>query len=95
MDAKWGIYRQHVDLMKHVLQNGNRGALFPTAMVCLHWFKKHVGLNKYKYVENDCVLVDVHAIISTVSLQYKSSSKTYTLDEVDVNSLHEFISNHN
>lgn len=37
--------------------------------------------------------VDVDAIISTVSLEYESSSKTYTLDEVDANSLNEFISN--
>jgi hypothetical protein len=81
--------------MKCAVQNGNRGTLLPTVMVYLHWFKKYAGLNKFKYVVNDCVWVDVDAIISIVSLQYESSSKIYMLDEVDANSLNEFILNHN
>ena len=42
-------------------------------------------------VESDCVWVDVDAIISIVSLQYESSSNIYKLDEVDANSLDEYI----
>ena len=91
--TKWGNCWQPIDLMKRAVQNGNRETLFPTAMAYLHWFKKQPGLNKYKYVESDCVWVDVDAIISTVSLEYESTSKIYTLDEVDANSLNEFISN--
>ena len=78
--------------MKRTIQNGNRGSITSTAMVYLHWFKKHVGLNKYTYDESDCVWVDVDSIISTVSLQYAPTSKIYTLDEVDAHSLNEFVS---
>lgn len=38
--TKWGNCRQPIDLMKRAVQNGNRGALFPSAMAYLHWFKK-------------------------------------------------------
>ena len=62
-------------------------------MAYLHWFKKQLGINKYKFVESDCVWVDVDAIISIVSLEYESTSKIYTLDEIDANSLNEFIAN--
>lgn len=65
----------------------------PTAMVYLHWFKKVGGQNKYKYDESDCLWVDIDAVISTVSLPYACNTKIYTLDEVDANSLKEFIDN--
>jgi hypothetical protein len=90
---KWGICRQPIDLMKRAVQNGNRGSILPSAMVYLHWFQKHPGHNKYRYVESDCIWIDVDAIISTVSLSYSAASKIYTLDEVDANSLAEFVSN--
>jgi len=38
-------------------------------------------------VENDCIWIDVDAIISTISLEYVPNTKMYTLDEVDANSL--------
>ena len=44
-------------------------------------------------MESDCVWIDVDAMISTVSLSYLAASKIYTLDEVDVDSLVEFVSN--
>ena len=91
--SKWGICRQPIDLMKRAVQNGNRGSILPTTMVYLHWFQKHPSYNKYRYVESDCVYFDVDAIISTVSLSYSTTSKIYTLDEVDANSLAEFVSN--
>jgi hypothetical protein len=43
-------------------------------------------------VESDCIWNDVNAIISTISLSYSAASKIYTLDEVDDNSLVEFVS---
>jgi len=91
--TKWGICRQPIDLMKRAVQNGNKGSILPCAMVYLHWFQKYPGHNKYKYVESDCIWIDVDAIISTVSLSYSAASKIYTLDEVDANSLAEFVSN--
>lgn len=91
---KWGICRQPIDLMKRAVQNGNRGSVTPTAMVYFHWFKKVGGRNKYKYDESDCLWVDIDAVISTVSLSYANNTKIYTLDEVDANSLKEFIDNH-
>ena len=68
--SKWGNSRQPIDLMKRAVQNGNMGSILPTAMVYLHWFQKHPGHNKYRYVESDCVWIDVDAIISIVSLSY-------------------------
>lgn len=64
-----------------------------SAMVYLHRFQKHPGHNKYRYVESDCVWIDVDAIISTLSLSYSAAFKIYTLDEVDANSLAEFVRN--
>ena len=66
--------------------------MLTSAMAYLYWFKKIPGLNKYKYDESDCIWVDVNSIISTVSLDYSSSNKIYTLDPTDAHSLHEFVS---
>lgn len=93
--SKWGICRQPIDLMKRAIQNGSKGTTLATSMVYLHWFKKHLGHHKYRYVESDCVWIDMNTIISTVSLDDSSASKIYTLDEVDANSLAEFVNNQN
>lgn len=53
--TKWGNCRQPINLMKRAVQNANRGMLFPMAMAYFHWFKKLPSLNKYRYVESDCV----------------------------------------
>ena len=93
---KWGIYRQPIDLMKRAVQNGNRASILPIAMVYMYWFQKHPGHNKYRYVESDCIWIDVDAIISTISLSYSPTSPTskiYTLDEVDAHCLAEFVKN--
>ena len=93
VDSKWSICRHPIDLMKRAVQNGNKGTLSPTAMVYLHWFQQHVGRHKYRYIESDCLWIDVDAIISRVSLSYSPTTKIYTLDEVDADSLKEFVSN--
>ena len=90
---KWGFCRQPIDLMKRIIQNKNKRSMLPRAMVHLHWFQKHPGHNMYRYVESDCIWIDVDAIISTISLSYSVASKIYTLDEVDANFLAEFFNN--
>lgn len=90
--TKWGNCKQSIDLMQQAAQNGNRGTVLPTTIVYLHWFKKLLGINKYKYDESDCIWVDVDAVISTVSFNYSSNTQVYTLDAVDAHSLHEFVS---
>ena len=50
--------------------------VFTNTMLCGEWL---------------CVWVDVDATISILYLQHESSSKIYKLDEVDVNSLNEYI----
>jgi len=90
--TKWGMCWHPIDLMKCSIQNAGRGIVSSMAMVYLHWFKKVLGINKYKYDESDCIWVDVDSIISTVSLHYALNTKIYTLDEVDAHSLHEFVS---
>ena len=52
-----------------------------------------MGRHKYRYIESDCLWIDVDAIISTVSLSYSPTTKIYILDEVDADSLKEFVSN--
>jgi len=49
--------------------------------------------NTNMHDKSDCVQIDVDAIISIASLLYASTTKMYTLEEVDANSLNEFIAN--
>ena len=79
--------------MQRDIENGSKATILSIAMVYLHWFQKHPGHHKYRYIESDCVWIDKDAIISIVSLDYSPTTKIYMLDEVDANLLAEFVSN--
>ena len=48
------------------IQNGNMTFILSIAIVYMYWFQKHLCHNKSIYVENDCVWIDVDAVISIV-----------------------------
>lgn len=59
--------------------------------VLLQYFRKVPGLNKFKYDHTDTRWIDVDTVITTVTLEYSSSTDVYTLATEDADALNEFV----
>lgn len=95
---QWGLLQQPVDLMNlmnlketSAKQNSNTCNI----QVMLQYFWKFPGHLKFKYDHTDTRWIDVDTIISTVTLEYNSTTDVYTLDSNDADALNEFVSSKN
>lgn len=57
----------------------------------LHWFSEVPGHFKYKYDFFDFQWIDLEAMISTLTMTVNPPTNIYTLDQIDVHGLDEFV----
>ncbi len=62
-------------------------------MVLLKWFNKSFDNLKFKYDVIDTNWVDVDSIISTLTMNYEKEKDILWLDQIDANSLNQFLIN--
>lgn len=92
---QWGLLRQPVDLMNLKETSGKQNSNTCNLQVMLQYFRKFPGHLKFKYDHTDTRWIDVDTIISTVTLEYNSTTDVYTLDSNDADALNEFVSSKN